>query len=95
MSCPPVRLYSATSPLPTFLALRRTLCTWVRAGKFRQRGGDQAEQEGPHKGRGPRFCFVPFCLAWDSEGRSQLAVTEASWLGREGQRKGERRGKGG
>ncbi|TKC46230.1 hypothetical protein EI555_012879 [Monodon monoceros] len=29
MSCPPVRLCSATQPPPAFLALRRTLCTWI------------------------------------------------------------------
>ena len=95
MSCPLVRLCSTTSPLPNFLALRSTLCTWVRAGKFRKRGRDQAEREGPHKGRRPRCYFVPFCLAWGIEGRSQLAVTEASWLGREGWRKGGRRGEEG
>ena len=50
---------------------------------------------GSPQGERAQVCFVPFCLAWDSEGRSQLAVTEASGLGREGQRKGGRRGKGG
>uniref|UniRef100_A0ABI7W1V6 SH2 domain containing 6 n=1 Tax=Felis catus TaxID=9685 RepID=A0ABI7W1V6_FELCA len=31
MSCPPVRLYPSVLSLPTFLAPRRTLCTWLKA----------------------------------------------------------------
>ena len=61
--------------------------------------GGQAGREGPHKGRGPRPGHFSLCLAWGGEGGSQLAVTEASWLGRErdggregGAEKGRRKG---
>ncbi|XP_028353002.1 SH2 domain-containing protein 6 isoform X1 [Physeter macrocephalus] len=61
----------------------------VEAGRL----GGQAGREGPHKGRGPRPCLVSLCLAWGSEGRPQLAVTEASWLGRERGREGGEKGR--
>ena len=89
MSCPPVRLCSTTSPLPNFLALRSTLCTWVRAGKLRQRGRDQAEWEGPHRGEGPGFTSSP--SVWPGAGWGGLSwqsLRPLGWAERDGGREG-------
>lgn len=51
----------------------------VEAGRLAGRAG----QEGTHKGRGRRPCLFSLGLHWGREGRPQLAVAEASWLGRE------------
>lgn len=68
MSCPPVRLYPSVLSLPTFLAPRRTLCTWVGVGKVRKGVGWSGRTEGPHKKRGCRPCLFSLCMCWATEG---------------------------
>lgn len=92
MSCPPVRLCPSVWPLPTFLAWKRTLCTWVRAGKLRL-GGWLVGQDRrvPTREEGAGLASSPLvCTGAVRGGLSWQSLRPLGWAEREGWRKGGR-----